>query len=129
MPVVGAGVGVGVGVGVGAGAGAGVGVGATITAPPSPPGAVAVPEPAPHAEMERTEARAMELWLKIRTPNFPSKHSLKGECQDLDKTCLSKMVNDFPSSRLVERAWSAATGTIPPVHALRPMAQIATTWP
>ncbi len=69
-----------------------------ITATPPPvPGALP-PEPAPHAVMESKVARAMELWLKMRTPNFPSKHCLKGVCQELDKACLSNVVNDFPSS-------------------------------
>ena len=99
----------------------GVGVGLTTARPPL---SVEVPEPAPHADMERTVARAIELWLKVRTPNFPFKHCLKGVCQELDKDYLPNMVNDFPSTRHLERRPGAATGTIPPVHTLRRAAQI-----
>lgn len=77
--------------------GVGVGVGVT-TATPPPVSAELLPEPPPHAVMERSVARATELWLKIRTPNFPFKHCLKDVCQKLDKACLSKVVNDFPSA-------------------------------
>lgn len=87
---------VGVGVGAGVELGVGLGVGGTTASPPPVPGAPP-PEPAPHAVIESKVARAMELWLKMRTPNFPSKHCLKGVCQELDKQSLSKMVNDFPS--------------------------------
>ena len=57
------------------------------------------PEPPPHEEMERMVARAMELWLKMRTPNFPPENYLKGVCQKMAKACLANVVNDFPSAR------------------------------